>query len=80
MYFVYITKAEYLHSASDKIKPTLCLVLTYNMNFQTLCAERLRELCGDAAVKYRITHPKHVHMVGFASLIAVNAFLFPAHT
>lgn len=34
---------------------------------QMLRAERFRELCGDASVKYRITHPRHVHMV--ASLI-----------
>ena len=43
LYLVYITKAELL--AADRIKPTLHLVLTCDMNFQTLCAERLRELC-----------------------------------
>lgn len=49
-----------------ELKP-LCSVLTCNMNFQTLCTKMLKELCGTATVKYRVTHPRRTHTA--ASLI-----------
>ena len=70
MYFVYITKAEYLHSASDKIKPTLCLVLTYNMNFQTLCAERLQviKLCKHT----NLTPPPYLTLIQIVYTVSLS--------
>lgn len=73
-YFVYITKTELL--VDYTINPTLMLVLTYEMNY----AKSLGEFCGYASVKYRITHPRHVHMVASLMNAAVFHALTPTHT